>query len=92
MDRQLEKREFRLKIASAKRNTGMQWDLVAAATEQANIDYHGLTGIEAKKMRGRSKVTFQMVEKNPLEMDDIRKDNNDLLTRADWLNKIAGQQ
>ena len=59
MDKHLNEREHRIKKAVAQRNTTMQWDLIAAAVEAANIEFHGLTGKEAAKMRGRSKITFQ---------------------------------
>jgi hypothetical protein len=47
MDRQLEKREHRLRWAAHNKNTTSQWDLIAAAFEEANIVFHDL-----KKGRG----------------------------------------
>ena len=69
----------------------MQWGLVAAAVEQANIEYHELKGREAKKMKGRSKITFNNFTKNILQGIDERDDNDELATRADWLSKTAGE-
>ena len=63
IDKHLENRKYRLMVASDKKNTTMQWDLIAAAVEEAIIEHLGFTGKEAKEMRGRSKVTFQKVEK-----------------------------
>ena len=63
MDEQIEKRQYRLKHAQEAGDTTTQWDLIAAATEEANIAYHQLKGREATKMRGRSKVVFQKTEK-----------------------------
>ena len=60
---QIRKRQHRIKYAQCQRNTTRQWDLVAAAVEQANIDFHNLTKAEATKMRGRSKVAFKQDEK-----------------------------
>ena len=59
MDQQILKRAYRLKHAQATENTEQQWDLIAAAVEQAVIDFYQLKDAQAKKMRGRSKVTFQ---------------------------------
>ena len=59
IDKHLEKREYRLLQAKAKKDTDRQWQLIAAAVEDANIEFHLLEGKDAKKMRGRSKVTFQ---------------------------------
>ena len=59
IDKHLGKREFRLLQAKAKKDTDRQWQLIAAAVEDANIEFHLLEGKDAKKMRGRSKVTFQ---------------------------------
>ena len=42
MDEQIKKRQHRIKLAQNQRNTTRQWDLVAAAVEQANIDFHKL--------------------------------------------------
>ena len=67
MDEQIRKRHHRLTQAQAAGDTTVQWDLVAAATEEANIDYHQLRGREATKLRGRSKVVFQNKEKTALK-------------------------
>ena len=62
MDEQISKRHYRLLQAQVAGDTTIQWDLIAAAMEEANIDYHQLKGREATKMRGRSKVVFQNKE------------------------------
>ena len=59
MDQQIQERHYRLKHAQAVRKTEQQWDLIAAAVEQAVIDFYQLKDAEAKKMRGRSRITFQ---------------------------------
>ena len=62
MDAAIGRRKAMLHLAAHNRNTVMQWDLITAAVEQANIEFHGLKGKEAKKMRGRSKVEFMKEE------------------------------
>jgi len=74
MDKHLEKRKHRLQAAAINKNTTRQWDLIAAAAEDANIEYHQLTGVEAKKMRGRSRITFQKVETTTLRCPRSRKE------------------
>ena len=91
MDKHLNEREFRLKKAVSMRNTTMQWDLIAAAVEEANIELHGLTGKEAWKMSGRSKITFQKKQNDILQSDDAQDDNDDFDNKVKWLKKIAGQ-
>ena len=93
MDEQMEKRQYRLKHAQEAGDTTTQWDLIAAATEEANIDYHQLKGREATKMRGRSKVVFQKKEKNSLEGADIEEDKAAwcFATKAGWYRQTAGQ-
>ena len=59
MDEQISKRRYRLLRAQEAGDTTIQWDLIAAASEEANIDYHQLKGREATKMRGGLKVVFQ---------------------------------
>ena len=59
MDKQVARRASRFQYAALMRDTTTQWDLVAAAVEEANISYHGLAGRDATKMRGRSKITFK---------------------------------
>ena len=54
IDEQIEKRQHRIALAQAQKDTTRQWDLVAAAVEQANIEYHKLQGTEAKTFKGIS--------------------------------------
>ena len=91
MDKHLEKRKHRLQASAENKNTTRQCDLIAVATEDANIEYRQLTGIEAKKMRGRSRITFQRMEKNNLELSEKQEGDEDLITRMNWLKLIAGQ-
>ncbi len=58
MGQQHEKRKHRLTHAAHTKDTDKQYDLIAAIAEEANIDFHGLQGKEATKMRGRSRITF----------------------------------
>ena len=59
MDIQVGKRRWRFEDVALHKDTTRQWDLVAAAVEEANVIYNGLTGKEATSMRGRSKITFK---------------------------------
>ena len=51
MDQQLNKRQYRIKHAQYMRKTDQQWDLIAAAVEQAVIEFHELKDVEAKNAR-----------------------------------------
>ena len=53
IDDQLERREHRLKHAVKIKDTNMQWDIVAAAVEEAVIKIFKLEGEDAETMRGR---------------------------------------
>ena len=66
IDDQLERRENSLKHAVKVKDTGMQWDLVAAAVEAAVIKHFKLGKEEAEKMRGRSRITFTKKHKRLL--------------------------
>ena len=59
MYEQVDKRIHRLRLAQKQRDTTRQWHLIAAAAEQANIEFHELDGAQATKMRGRSKVLYK---------------------------------
>ena len=48
MDQQLNKRQYRTKHAQSMRKTDQQWDMIAAAVEQAVIQFHELKDMEAK--------------------------------------------
>ena len=60
IDKQVARREHRFQDAAMRKDT--QWDLVAAAVEVANIDYHGLAGRDATNMKGRSEITLMICE------------------------------
>ena len=91
MDKHINNREFRLKKAVCLRDTTTQWDLIAAAAEDANIEFHGLTGKDAAKMKGRSKITFQKKENDTLQATANQLDNDVLQNQVKWLKKMAGQ-
>ena len=59
--------------------------------EDANIEFHGLAGAEAKKMKGRSRITFQKKDANTLQAAEKQQGNEDLVAKAKWLRKTAGQ-
>ena len=64
--------------------------MIVAAVEQANIFFHNLTGKDAKKMKGRSRITFKRKTRNVLQ--GIKEDENaEMATRADWLRKVPGE-
>ena len=64
MDKQIDNRHSRILHAELTKDTTTQWDLIAAAVEEANIRYHGLVGKESSKMRRRSKITFKKQIRN----------------------------
>ena len=66
MDQQTHRREWRLKEAVLRKDTGWQWGLITASVEEANIQFHDLKRKDATKMKGRSKVTFQTGKRNLL--------------------------
>ena len=90
MDLQIETRRNRFKLAEHQKDTTRQWDLTAAAVEAAVIDFHGLTGTEAKRMRGRSKIRFRQNTCDPLDLNRVGdEDKEECLTKATWLKKSA---
>ena len=91
MDDQIEKREWRFKEAALQQNTTRQWQLIAAAVEEANIIFHKLTGREATKMRGRSKVTFRSKTKDALKGMERSEDHENEVEYAKWMQKQAGE-
>ena len=90
MDKQIDKRKHRLRHAPANKDTTTQWDLLAASSEEAVIDFLQLQGKEASKMRGRSKVVFKKKGRNTLEGMEDQDDSEDLVNRAKWLRQLAG--
>ena len=76
-------------LARHSKDTTRMWDLVAAAVEQANIQFHKLQGKDAKKMRGRSKITFEKQVKNMLQGTEGEPDETEFVTRANWLRRLA---
>ena len=90
MDDALERREHRLKHAVKIKDTSMQWDLIAAVVEEAVIEFFKLEGKEAKKVRGRSKITFNEKTKRLLKGMEEDEENADMVSRATWLRAAAG--
>ena len=87
---QIESRRHRIRLAEHQQDTTRQLDLTTAAVKAAVIEFHGLTGTNAKRMRGRSKVRFCQQVKDPLDLDKVDEDENEeLLTKAAWLKKSA---
>ena len=89
MDQQMEMRKHRMALARRCMDTTRMWDLVAAVVEQANIQLHELQGKDAKKMRGRSKITFEKQVKSMLQGIEGEPEEKDFATRADWLRRLA---
>ena len=90
LDQQIEVRKHRLELAVHQKDTTRQWDLTAAAFEAAAIEFHGLTGTDAKRMRGRSKVRFLQQTSDPLDLGKIDKEDNDeISTKANRLKNSA---
>ena len=70
-------------------DTTRQWDLIAAAVEEANIEHHQLVGREAKQMKGRSKIVFKNKTKDCLEGIEAEDENAELVSKAKWTRHIA---
>ena len=91
MDKYLTKREYRIRRVVELKDTAAHWDHIAAAVEAANIENHNLKGAKAQQMKGRSKITFQSKEVNTLQSAEKQPGNSELVTRAKWLRRTAGQ-
>ena len=72
------------------KDTRMQWDLIAAAVETAAINILNLGKEEAKRMRGRYKVTVGKNTKRLLRGIADEEEDADLFTRTKWLRVAAG--
>ena len=90
MYQQINKRQYRIKHAPSMKKTDQQWDLIAAAVEQAVIGFHELKGVEAKTMRGRSKTTYRNTTKHVLCGHENEVETEDD-TRFKSLSRIANQ-
>ena len=86
----IERRQNRLKLAQAEKNTTRQWHLIAAAVEEANIEYHNLRDKQAAKMKGRSKITFKTATQYAFQGAGKHAEEEDV-TRLQMLNKIAAE-
>ena len=91
MGKQINNRFSRLRLAVMTKETTRQWDLIAAAVEEAIIAFFELTERAAKKMRGRSKITFKQTSRNVLNGIEEDEENAEAATRAEWLRKAAGE-
>ena len=89
MDRTIEDRRHRFNLAEQQKNTTRQWDLVAAAVEEACIEFFELDGKQATKMRGRSKIIFRKQEKHVLEGIEKEQTNEEAVLQAEWLRNQA---
>ena len=69
-DLQRQKRRARPDDAYFRKDTDTFWQLITAAVEEASIIFHDLGGKEASKMRGRSKVTYQVHDRAQLEIPE----------------------
>lgn len=63
-------RKHRIKEAEFNKDTDRLWDLITVAAEEANIKYHMVSKADAKKLRGRSKVTVKRTLRIPIKYDD----------------------
>ena len=86
----IEKRQHRLKLAQAQKDTTRQWHLIAAAVEEANIEYHKLSDKQVAKMRGRSKITFKATTQYAFKWVGNHAEEEDV-TRMEMLNDIAAK-
>ena len=75
--------------AESRKDTTMQWDLIAAATEDANIQYHNLQGRDATKMKGRSKLKFKKKTRDSLEGIEADDGNLEQVSKAKWWRQVA---
>ena len=89
MDDQVMKRKHRFDAAAANKDTDRQWNLVAAAFEEANIIYHGLTGKEATKAKGRSNISFKNSKRDALTEKEKLEEEHDLEEKVKWLRNVA---
>ena len=90
MDAQINNRFSRLRHAAITKDTTKQWDLVAAAVEEAGIIFFNLKERAAKKMRGRSRIAFKNKTRNVLNGIEEEESNAEAATRVEWLRKAAG--
>ena len=90
MYKQVDNRHSRFLLAELTKDTTSQWDLIAAAVEEANIRYHGLVGKKIAKMRGRPMVTFKKMSRNILQGIEYGEDTAEQIKRIDWRRKAAG--
>ena len=82
MDEQVAKRKYRLMQAQEAKDTTRQWDLIAAASEDAIIAFLNLQGRDATMLRGRSRITFKNKVRNCLEGAEADDENAPMVTIA----------
>ena len=88
MDEQIKKREQRFQEATQKKDVNQQWDLIAAAFEEANIIFHGLKAKDATRARGRSKITYKSSTKEGLQWTEEQEGEVGITSRVQWLRKL----
>ena len=87
MDEQIKKRKQRFQEATQKKDVNQQWDLIAAAVEDAIIKEFNFEGRQATRMRGRSKVPYRDEDREVLRGVGNKVDKQDII---ETYNKIAG--
>ena len=88
MDKQVARRASRFQYAAPMRDTTTQWDLVAAAVEEANISYHGLIGKDFTKRQVKDHLQTKC--ENILAGIQVDEEIAEKVQRTTWLKKAAG--
>ena len=88
IDGALDKRKHRLRDAVNRGDTTLQWELIAAAVEQGNIEHYKLKGKDAQNMRGRSRITYTRNNIDTWRRIEEDDDLKDLRARAQWLRTV----
>jgi len=89
MDTAIEERSYRFGTSQLHRDTDRQWDLIAAAVEDAIIKEFNLEGTQATRMRGRSKVAYRDEDREILRGIGSQASKQETDT-IQTLNKLAG--
>ena len=89
MDMQIDSRHHRFEHAKLMKNVDRMYDLLAAAFEEANINFFGLTNVAARKARGRSKVNISNNKGSSLRGTDKLEECEEEVDHARWLRKHA---
>ena len=89
MDSAIEDRSNRIETSQLQKDTDRQWDLIAAAVEDAIINDFNLEGAQATRMRGRSKVAYRDEDREILRGIGHQEDKQES-DSIQTLNKLAG--